>query len=264
MFICVCVCFCLFIYVTYICLYKYVHACTCIWTHICIHKYIFICSYSHALIQRTTPSFLSLSLLHRLIGAIIHMCDMAYSYVWHDSFTHVTWLIHVCDVTHSYVTTLIHMCDVTNLYLTWLIHTRHHWFICDTTSSYVTCLIFVHSWPRETCCIALQHTATHCNILQHTAAHCNTPNAFYGSFMCVTGLEKWNEGLTFNGNKSVESGAHVSVQKNGAWYQLIIDYWFKRIGHIIELEWIWGNVRQKARKRSWVAISTDRFSVKCI
>jgi len=33
----------------------------------------------------------------------VDMCDMTYSYVWHDSFICVTWLIHKCDMTHSYV-----------------------------------------------------------------------------------------------------------------------------------------------------------------
>jgi len=28
---------------------------------------------------------------------------VATPYVWHDSFLHVTWLIHMCDMTHSYV-----------------------------------------------------------------------------------------------------------------------------------------------------------------
>jgi len=33
------------------------------------------------------------------------MCDMfaSYTHVWHDSFICVTWLIHMCDMTHSYV-----------------------------------------------------------------------------------------------------------------------------------------------------------------
>ena len=31
------------------------------------------------------------------------MCDMTHSYVWHDSFTCATWLLHLCDMT------LIHM-----------------------------------------------------------------------------------------------------------------------------------------------------------
>jgi len=34
---------------------------------------------------------------------LIHMRDMTHSYVWHDSFICVTWLIHIRDMTHSYV-----------------------------------------------------------------------------------------------------------------------------------------------------------------
>ena len=34
---------------------------------------------------------------------LIHMCDKTRSYVWHDSFVCVTWLIRMCDMTHSYV-----------------------------------------------------------------------------------------------------------------------------------------------------------------
>jgi len=34
---------------------------------------------------------------------LIHTCDMTHSYVWHDSFTRVPWLIHMCDMTHSHV-----------------------------------------------------------------------------------------------------------------------------------------------------------------
>jgi len=65
---------------------------------------------------------------------LIHMCDMTHSYVWHDPFICVTWLIHMCDMTHSHVwhdpfiwvTWLIHMCDMTHSYA-W-----HDPFICVT------------------------------------------------------------------------------------------------------------------------------------
>jgi len=69
---------------------------------------------------------------------LIHMWDMTHSYVWRDSFICVTRLIHMCDATHSYVwhdsficvTWLIQMCDMTHsyvwhdsfIYVTWLIH----------------------------------------------------------------------------------------------------------------------------------------------
>ena len=73
----------------------------------------------------------------RMYAWLIHMCDMTHSYVWHDSFTCVTWLIHMCDMTHSCVwhdsftcvTWLIHMCDMTHS------HVWHH--LCDMTHSHV-------------------------------------------------------------------------------------------------------------------------------
>ena len=43
---------------------------------------------------------------HSCVTWLIHMCDMTHSYVWHDSFICVTWLIHMCDMTHSCVTCL--------------------------------------------------------------------------------------------------------------------------------------------------------------
>ena len=36
---------------------------------------------------------------------LIHMCDVNHSYVRHDSFTCATWLVHTCDT--------MHMCDTT-------------------------------------------------------------------------------------------------------------------------------------------------------
>ena len=58
-------------------------------------------------------------------------------YVRHDSFVRVTWLCvtwltHICDMTHSYVTWLIHMCDMTHSCVTWLIHVWHDSLISVT------------------------------------------------------------------------------------------------------------------------------------
>jgi len=56
----------------------------------------------------------------------IHMCDTTHVYshfykvtipdAIHDSFNYVPWLRHVCDMTHSCVTSLIHICDMTHSY----------------------------------------------------------------------------------------------------------------------------------------------------
>jgi len=69
------------------------------------------------------------------------------SYVWHDSFTCVTWLLCMCDMTPLYVwcdsitcmTWLIHMCDITPLYVWCDSFTCATWFIymCEMTHSYV-------------------------------------------------------------------------------------------------------------------------------
>ena len=82
---------------------------------------------------------------------LIHMCDMTRSYVWHDSFICVTWLIHMRNMTHSYVwhdsfirvTWLIYMHDMTHSYVSddsficvpWLIHT------CNTSHSNVSRMV---------------------------------------------------------------------------------------------------------------------------
>jgi len=74
------------------------------------------------------------------VTCLIHTGDMIYSYVWRTASIRVTWLIHICTHTPRIeqgttdytwhdsficVTRLIDICD------TWLIHT------CDVTHSYI-------------------------------------------------------------------------------------------------------------------------------
>jgi len=113
---------------------------------------------------------------------LIHPCDMTHSYIWYDSFICVAWLIYICDMTDSYVwndwfiyvTWLIHIWDMTHLYVwhdsfihvTWLIH------ICDMTYScmwhdsfiYVTWLLLMSDRIQ----LHLV-TAALCSTLQHRA-----------------------------------------------------------------------------------------------
>jgi len=108
---------------------------------------------------------------------LIHMCDMTHSCVWHDSLIWVTWLIHMCDMTHSYVwhdsfigvTGRIHMCDMTHSYLfhdssmcvAWRLH------MCDITHSYskkdpFTCVAWLIRTHDILQCIAVCGSVLQC------------------------------------------------------------------------------------------------------
>ena len=113
--------------------------CTC-WRRECNCDLVDICDIPPSFMWHDSPIC--------VICVMCVMCVMCYySYVWHDSFIRVTWLIHTCDMNHSNVwhdsficvTWLIHICDMTHSYVwhdsficvTWLIHMR------DMTHSYV-------------------------------------------------------------------------------------------------------------------------------
>ena len=100
-------------------------------------------------------------------GGVWHIvCGMTHSCVWHSMFvcmawpmqvvlemcwrcgrrvtydSCVTWLIHMCDMTKSYMRHGSSICDMTHSYMwhDWII-LRHGSFICDPTHSYVTWLV---------------------------------------------------------------------------------------------------------------------------
>ena len=85
---------------------------------------------------------------------LVDMCDFTHScvtwliHVWHDSF--------IRDMTHSYVTWLVtiwldsFMCEVTHSCVTWLVHVWLDSFICDVTYLYVKWLI--HMWHDSFMC----------------------------------------------------------------------------------------------------------------
>jgi len=102
---------------------------------------------------------------------LIHMCDVTHSYVWHDSFIRVTWPIHMCDMTHSYVwhdscirvTWLIHTSDMTLsdvwhdsfIRVTLIRVTRLDKHLTITIDVYVEC-VMAHSymWHDASICVA--------------------------------------------------------------------------------------------------------------
>jgi len=61
-------------------------------------------THTHTHIHTHTLSLqLAYDMPHLYVSWLDHLCGMTHSYVWHDSFICVTWLIHMCDMTHSYV-----------------------------------------------------------------------------------------------------------------------------------------------------------------
>jgi len=131
------------------------------------------------LVCRWRGSFICVTWLH-------HMCDMTHSYVWLDSFIRVAcsflrvpWLIHMCDMTHSCVchdsflrvTRLIHVCDMTHL------HAGHaHSYVWHASSICGTCSFMCVTWLIPTC--DMPHS-----YVWHDSSICGTC-----SFICVTCL----------------------------------------------------------------------------
>jgi len=86
----------------------------------------------------------------------------------------VTWLIRMCDMAHSYVWHDSYKSDL-NVWHTWWIESRSA-RVCVAAAR----TLFADSpatWQRMT--QSLNPTPhTHCNTLQHTATHCNTTHTF--------------------------------------------------------------------------------------
>ena len=106
------------------------------------------------------------------------------SYVWLDSFSWVTWLMYMCDVTHASPTAywivsfrrhiMIHKCDVTHLYawhdsficVSWLMHLR---LLIASRSFAATWLIHMFDVTWLYVCYKLIHTCdmTHSYVWWH-------------------------------------------------------------------------------------------------
>jgi len=104
--------------------------------------------------------------------SIINMCDLTWtlSYVWHDSFIRVTWLIHMCGLTQTYVWHDSLKCVIwldSFICVTWLVqcverqqYHRHVIHTCDMTLSYV----WVDSFIRVAWLTYLTHLYVKCLI----------------------------------------------------------------------------------------------------
>jgi len=100
---------------------------------------------------------------------LIHMCSITHSpvygtihaYVWHDSIMRVTWRIQMCAMTHSYVWHVLFMCvPYAFNYLIWLIH------VCVMTHPYMTHSCVCHD--SFICVTWLVHVSVHMCAMTHS------------------------------------------------------------------------------------------------
>jgi len=108
-----------------------------------VHVYMYICIFIRIPSGGLCTCHNSLVFAKRLIC----MYDMTHSYVWRDSFVHVTWLIRTGDMTHSYM---------------W-----HDSFVCVYAPSAIT-----QRQLHSACMIAHINHVT-CNVRMHHVTHAN-------------------------------------------------------------------------------------------
>jgi len=89
---------------------------------------------------------------------LIHMCAMTLSYMFHDCFIHVPWLIHTCALSHEWISECIithlhvrhthsYMFHDSFIHVPWLIH------MCALSHEWISvCIVFTSTpWPIRTC-----------------------------------------------------------------------------------------------------------------
>ena len=108
---------------------------------------------------------------------------MAHSYVWHDSFTRVTWHVHMCDMPHSHCAfqDSSYVCHDSFMCVTWLVLHKHgipHPYVWHDSFTCVTRLIHTCDMtPSQT----WHHSFIHVTPLLHLCT--NIAPTTFGSCM---------------------------------------------------------------------------------
>jgi len=127
-------------------------------------------------------SFIYMCLIHIYVSWLIHMCDVTHSYVYLDSFIYSTWFIHVWHDSPMHGLWLIYMCVLTNFLYgrrdSRIGHSAEVVLVCAVTHSYMWALTHSRVWRDSFVCVPwLIHM---CDM---TLSY-----AWYDSFICVTWL----------------------------------------------------------------------------
>jgi len=168
-------------------IYTYIHACIhmriCIYVFqsiyiyvrtymsVYIHLYISIWIYNSHFQQFSASFFFFLQILR------VAACEFNHSYAWHDAFIWVTrliWcvtcLIHVRDMTHSYVSHEAFTCDINSSYV-W-----HDAFICVTRRFHIFDItqLMGDMTRLRMCCNFFRAVASWMNSCAHSYTYCHT------------------------------------------------------------------------------------------
>ena len=124
----------------------------------------------------------------------IHICDMTHSYVRHDSFVCVTWLIHRCDMI------LLHGCHDTLTCVRWLIAMCYNKGAFshspDTHMWGLTPRCVRHkSFTSVTCGWDMSHTHTHTHTHTHVERSCRWVT--HSTCVAMTHSYMWHDSFTY-------------------------------------------------------------------